>query len=1058
MEANEAEIDFSNIPTIRGTYKATKVNETAENKNANAKPKIEKSTENPIGKFIVETLKPEENETLDHSSTIRNDVSTDRKSSTMISTVESTTESNSDIFKDFINPDFETSPWKPIVPAGFVNTELKSSNQVKTTSRPDQESKGTRIHDGTRLPETDSMLKKNPNYEGQDMVTSSGEQGTTFPSIEVPGGANFNFDLPGSSVFNNEEADFPHDRIVPQEMVNFRVNSKFKNKIPAVVEGQEESFIQQGADFAVHDKFHSGIEISGQVPRETYNVRVRTSPGSADVKPLNYNANHSRINPTISTPSILPFVPERIDRPRVPMGRIDVVQSASSSGYAGTTKTSILPDRTIAMERPSNIKDNFENPSSSSNESTLTNLERIPSTDLSDFEVSGIGVAEPVPDVDINLEGRNKFSDIEASHDHEEGMQNRKVDQELPEPVYASYKTPNLNGAAKPSLVENPGTLKPFRHTIPVDKIASVVDDVTSDAKFDVGLVGEKNVFDNTGSIQLDKYEKGPESANKNDVIEKGNLVINVTDVEDARLEFTTMKVKLDLTRNKSENENVAKFSESLKNIDDVKGPSGYREGIGVEVNVPTKTAKLELSEHHKPTRSGPQEMIDDEKVLKLTTTEIYSEIIHPLYNNGEKLINGQPTINRLPVKFTSISSRNSTFVEVDTMQHTPGEVEPILSLPEETNSTWFHANGSTVISETRRTYNNTLKANVVENLVTLAPAKSNSGVGRPIRPRPKIDKEKSTRIVEETAINREDSNPKQPEKTSMLQQLFELHEDEKDTVKRGSQKLEKPQHFTINFTKPSMEEEKKAKEPTVFRNSSVEEIVEVVTSISTKISSSVDDGKLILKFVVTNSTSLPEIHSELHVNGEEKKADSLVREHDSQLTRIETTNLNTTKQIPSEVVQGKDRVSHTNVSWTEKRPSIISTDMKTMQTSDRKISIFEVNQLLLKKLQHLAEIKVDDNAGITKPKNISDVDLKTRTQNVELQQNISHLEELKKIANVTEVNKTVLQNGTLANFTLSRDGVRVFTKILNKAADRVDKMISTTEENIMISGKFYFV
>lgn len=71
----------------------------------------------------------------------------------------------------------------------------------------------------------------------------------------------------------------------------------------------------------------------------------------------------------------------------------------------------------------------------------------------------GVGEAEPVSDLEMELQVRSRLPD------------NVNKKQAHGPMVYTSYKTSDLNGGAKPSLVERPGTVKPFRHTIPVDKI-----------------------------------------------------------------------------------------------------------------------------------------------------------------------------------------------------------------------------------------------------------------------------------------------------------------------------------------------------------------------------------------------------------------------------------------------------------------------------------------------------------------------------------------------------------------------------------------------------------
>lgn len=90
--------------------------------------------------------------------------------------------------------------------------------------------------------------------------------------------------------------------------------------------------------------------------------------------------------------------------------------------------------------------------------------------------VSSIGVAEPVPDSEIELEAKNQYSNIILRNNKvKETLRDRKVNSSLQQPVYTSYNTSDLNGGNFiSSLIETPITIKPFRHTIPVDKVTSV--------------------------------------------------------------------------------------------------------------------------------------------------------------------------------------------------------------------------------------------------------------------------------------------------------------------------------------------------------------------------------------------------------------------------------------------------------------------------------------------------------------------------------------------------------------------------------------------------------
>lgn len=166
-----------------------------------------------------------------------------------------------------------------------------------------------------------------------------------------------------------------------------------------------------------------------------------------------------------------------------------------------------------------------------------------------------------------------------------------------------------------------------------------------------------------------------------------------------------------------------------------------------------------------------------------------------------------------------------------------------------------------------------------------------------------------------------------------------------------------------------------------------VEQIVEVVTSISTKVSSSIKSDQMHVEVTITNSTA-------------DKK--------------------------PSNGTEGAT------------------------SNSDRKIATSQdKDQLLVDNLRKLAEVRTGNEAPIKKPKNVTGPppNIITRFK----PDNIIDLEKLKKIADVVarEGNKTIpLPKETTINFTLSRDGVPVLTKVLTKAEERNDKMMSTTEEN----------
>lgn len=153
-----------------------------------------------------------------------------------------------------------------------------------------------------------------------------------------------------------------------------------------------------------------------------------------------------------------------------------------------------------------------------------------------------------------------------------ENLEHNKEQQK--QPVYTSYKTPDLMGGSKPPLVRVPGTLKPFSHTIPVDKISPVKDEPVTEPK---------------EPIKLDKPS-------------------------------------------------VLKGQGMIPNLERI-----------VEI----ETFVRDTSEE--PTPTTPETLIDDEKVLKMTTTEAMSEVIHPAFNNGEKLVVADDAVMEPPKNSTAI-------------------------------------------------------------------------------------------------------------------------------------------------------------------------------------------------------------------------------------------------------------------------------------------------------------------------------------------------------------------------------------------------------------------
>ena len=90
---------------------------------------------------------------------------------------------------------------------------------------------------------------------------------------------------------DDDDTVFPHDRVVPEEMVNFRVNGKFKNKIPNIADQSTENGKPK-------------IEVSGQLPPDTYDIRLKASTNSkAPPPPI------SRVDEIIDYTSATPNFP-----------------------------------------------------------------------------------------------------------------------------------------------------------------------------------------------------------------------------------------------------------------------------------------------------------------------------------------------------------------------------------------------------------------------------------------------------------------------------------------------------------------------------------------------------------------------------------------------------------------------------------------------------------------------------------------------------------------------------------------------------------------------------
>lgn len=768
IEPNEADIDFSNIPTIQGTYQASKLNTTGSQKtetkieSATIELKKELSTEKhettilTTNKIITDKMAGLDNEDVERTTASINQSTKIHELLSSPSTIAPATQAN-EPHKDFPKPQFEESPWRPIIP-GYTNTELKL------------------LPSGTQSPiDPESRIEYGIDDISFTSLPLSEDHKLSLPTIPL-------------NPMDGEDVDFPHDRIVPQEMVNFRPNGKFKNKIPGVGE-------------TLASKIEPEIEVSGQLPEETFDLHLATSSGQQNSK--------------------LPAVRHPVDPIPILLTSIDAPRPNNNQRVT----PSIVLDRIgeipilLATEPP------------------------LP------MEISGIGVAEPVLDHELDLETRNKFSDILAlDEDENNTTNNKKDDGQLVSPVYTSYRTPDLNGGIKPALIENPGTLKPFRHTIPVDKINSgVFEEVTMHSHLNEPLLNEP---------------------------------------------------------------------------------------------IETLQSTIKTNKHN--------QTIDNEPTLIHSTTEIYSEILHPSFNNHEKLI--------IAPSNSSSPTNEDTHLEIETKEG------PQLFIWTWTNETSSEAS--------KKTYNDTLKANIVKDIVTLPPTKSHLGTNR-LRPRPN-DKEKIIHVDKESEKNQSINN----ENAELLKNLFGVQNHARDSTNN---------HETIS------------------QDDSMKSIVEVVTSISTKVSTKVRTNNVVLSFDITNSTSPPIIHADTQDNAKINKNTGEIRSFADQI------------------------------------------DLKTLQAFDRKISTAEERAALLEKLKQFAEVRMDADVGLKK-KNITKQIIPTTF----VETSKINVDELKKYADIATDHEAPAVTKIGNHVTLSRDGVEIFTKVLNKADDRLDKMIvTTTEETI---------
>lgn len=847
VDSSEPNIDFNNIPTIQGTYKVTKVNMTAVNST--------KDISEPIidSKGLATTRRAPLHTTTSGKILNRVEPSPTDESSTLFAKSTVVTLSKNKLNEKQENEVKTTSSGTTTVRSdldifkNLHNPDFENNSPwkpivpgyINTEFKllPNDDVRETSYTEST----TPRVVSTTSDSRDNVRMPSFGTDGTGSSTVPELSLASVNFrDVPEINTFDTDNTDFPRDRIVPDLTARPNNNGKLD------------------------------IEVAGQLPSEMYSVKLKASSHNGD----------DRVTSSSEIP-ITQGVTENIPTK-------DNASQEEHRDSNGTRKPEIqfdysAPPTTVELDDMFGSRDD----------------EKI----IDDSHTSGIGVAEPVPDAEVELEAKNRYrgSGILALTADQNALRNRKVNVNSQQPIYTSYNTPDLNGGSLGSdLIENLATTKPFRHTIPVDKITSVV-----------------NYTINVPLHSLDSLS-----------------LSNGTTAD-------------------------AKFSQ-----DEVLTPVPSRR-VEVETSVVGHDdATAELSGHGRITSTEPN-VKDDDRSSSLNVTESYSEPKLIAKDSGGK----------------RGVSRNSTFVEIDIVKHTPGEPEENLEYADETTT----GDGE---SQRKKVYNETLKAYVVENLVTLAPVKSHTGIGRPVRPRPKID----------------------PPDTALLEQLFGVRNYTHDTADTESGISESSASHERNSTKSDEEESSSHK------SAIVEQIVEVVTSISTRVSSNIKSDPVILKFVISNSTTDPVTHSEETSTSGDEADKSLESAAD------------TTERTQS---------------WAQKRPVLSTVNLRTMQTSNRKMSL-EENRVLLEKLKQIAQVKTDDDP-VRVVRNGSNSGEMLRLQ--DFLAPAPNIDELKKIADVVTGNDT-LQNAS-SEFTLSRDGVEIFTKVLNKEEDHAEAHAMSTIRKI---------
>lgn len=843
MEPNEADIDFTNIPTIHGSYQATKINISGGSHDApKSDTKIQSGTIS-IRKDSPAKIEESAKDSADENTsfpTISTTTLPTIKAETSISTPTTSSSKINDPFKNFSNPSFEESPWRPIIP-NYVNTELKLLPQNLEPVNSEDFQKFS-------LENLPNIPLKNKEKTEYGVVSTSQKPSIDEISLTtiIPVTEDIKFNLATVKMDPVDvEIDFPPDRIVPQEMVNFRPNGKFKNKIPGIDESSQSK---------IEIDSNPEIEISGHLPEETFDLHLKTSPGSS---------------------TITEFIPDAQNPPE------------SFPKIENPIKTGEILD-------------------SSKNDANLRPIDQIEISGMierpDELIISGIGVAEPVLEHELDFESRNKFSDIFAVDPVDEKVPSeKKNEQELSSPFYTSYRTPELNGYVRPSLIENPGTLKPFKHMIPVDKInLEVLGDF-------LGSVGHPE--GQSDSLELDTTTASSKILQTSSKIDKNSSKTDGI--------FST---KMEEIINPKENENSS--------LEPIKSIPPLVENISETLINPPIIKPIELLNNS----PGNSLQKIDEKFQNSSTTELNLKTLPSSFKGAEG-----PSISSTSEPINSL--RNSTFIEVDTVEHIPGSSQtenndkPVFF--ENESSMWKAGNESATESGIK-TYNDTLKANIVKSLVTLPPVKSNIGLGKPLRPRPKGENEKVTRDLE-----------KKSDETVSNEQVYE-----------NILKLQE-------LLNPFQEQQKKIIEE---NNKHSKSIVKIVTSVSTKVSTKVKGDDIVMSFDVTNSTSGPLVNPEVLKNPDsseqiQSSPEEINPDNSKQLRAFDQTNLTEKeKQSLLEKLKKFAEIRVDNDSSTVKNKNL--TKIVNENSSNHDAKIYEnISGMNFNKLKEFADIAMGNQS-----------------------------------------------------------------------------------------------